>query len=68
MQARCRVLGLARSSYYDQPRGESALSLLLMQRLDEEFTRHIFKGVVGMRDYLRQQGHAVNEKRVRVRV
>lgn len=64
-QARCQALGLARSSFYDQPRGESALNLQLMRLLDEEFTRHNFKGVLGRRDYLRQQGYAVNEKRVR---
>jgi len=63
--ARCQAVGLARSSYYYQPRGESALSLQLMRLLDEEFTRHNFKGVLGMRDYLRLAGYPVNEKRVR---
>jgi len=29
VQARCQALGLARSSYYYQPRGESAENLLL---------------------------------------
>ena len=65
VQARCEALGLARSSFYYQPRGESALNLELMRRLDEEFTRHHFKGVIGLRDHLRQLGYAVNEKRVR---
>jgi putative transposase len=65
VQARCRAVGLARSSYYYRPRGESALNLALMRLLDEEFTRHNFKGVRGLRDYLHQQGHALNEKRVR---
>ena len=36
-----------------------------MRLLDEEFMRHNFKGVLGLRDHLRQQGYAVNEKRVR---
>lgn len=63
--ARCQAVGLARSSYYYRPRGESALNLHLMRLLDEEYTRHSFKGVVGMRDHLRLLGHAVNEKRVR---
>ena len=53
------------SSYDYQPRGESALSLALMRLLDEEFTRHNFKGVPGLRDHLRQLGYPVNEKRVR---
>jgi len=65
VQARCQSLGLARSSYYYQPHGESVQNLELMRLLDEEFTRHNFKGVLGLRDYLRQLGYAVNEKRVR---
>ena len=36
-----------------------------MRLLDEEFTRHNFKGVLGLRDHLRLDGYAVNEKRVR---
>ena len=63
--ARCQALGLARSSFYYQPCGESAYNLHLMRLLDEEFTTHNFKGVLGLRDHLRLAGHAVNEKRVR---
>ena len=63
--ARCRAVGLSRSSYYYRLRGETALNLRLMRLLDEEYTRHSFKGVLGMRDHLRLQGYAVNEKRVR---
>ena len=63
--ARCQALGLARSSFYYQPRGESARNLELMRLLDEEFTDHNFKGVLGLRDHLRLAGHVVNEKRVR---
>ena len=65
MRVRCQALGRARSSSYYQPRGESALNLNLMRWLDEEFTRHNFKGVLALRNYLRQQGYGVNEKRVR---
>ncbi|MEJ7664172.1 MAG: IS3 family transposase [Hymenobacter sp.] len=68
-QARCRPAARPwawrRSSFYYQPRGESAQNLALMRLLDEEFTRHNFKGVLGLRDHLRLAGHAVNEKRVR---
>ncbi|SHL96212.1 putative transposase [Hymenobacter psychrotolerans DSM 18569] len=63
--ARCQAVGLARSSYYYRPQGETALNLQLMRLLDEEYTRHCFKGVLGMRDYLRLHGYPVNEKRVR---
>lgn len=65
VQARCQALGLARSSFYYQPCGESAYNLELMRLLDEEFTQHHFKGVLGLRDHLRLAGYAVNEKRVR---
>jgi putative transposase len=63
--ARCQALGLARSSFYYKPRGESALNLELMQMMDKEFTNHCFHGVIGMRDFLRLEGYWVNEKRVR---
>ncbi|WP_216689859.1 transposase [Hymenobacter siberiensis] len=63
--ARCQALGLARSSFYYQPCGESAYNLELMRLLNEEFTDHNFNGVLGLRDHLRLAGHAVNAKRVR---
>lgn len=63
--ARCRAIDLARSSFYYQPKGESGLNLELMRLMDQEFTTHCFHGVLGMRDFLRQQGYWVNEKRVR---
>lgn len=62
---RCQAVGLARSSYYYQPRGESAENLRLMRLLDEEYTRHCFLGVRGLQAWLRQQGQVVNRKRVR---
>ena len=65
VQARCQALGLACSSFYYQPCGESAYHLALMRLLDETFTQHNFKGVLGLRDHLRLAGHAVNAKRVR---
>ncbi|OGX83514.1 DDE-type integrase/transposase/recombinase [Hymenobacter glacialis] len=65
VQTRCQALGLARSSFYYQPCGESAYNLELMRLLDEEFTNHDFKGVLGLRDHLRLADHLVNEKRVR---
>ena len=65
MTACCQALGLSRSSFYYQPRGENARNLLFMRLLDEEFTQHNFKGVLGLREHLRLAGHAINEKRVR---
>ena len=65
VRQRCQALGLARSSYYYQPKGESVENLTLMRLIDEVFTRHCFLGVLGMRDHLRLQGQKVNAKRVR---
>lgn len=65
ISARCQSIGLARSSFYYRPKGESALNLELMRLMDEEFTNHCFHGVLGMRDFLRLEGYWVNEKRVR---
>lgn len=63
---RCRALDLSRSSYYYQPKGESALNLELMRLMDLEYTEHCFQGVLGMRNFLRlEKGYWVNEKRVR---
>ncbi len=61
----CALLGIARSSWYSQPTGESAENLRLMRLLDEQYTQTPFYGVARMTAWLRQQGHAVNEKRVR---
>lgn len=61
----CELLGIARSSWYCQPQGESEENLLLMRRLDEQYTRTPFYGVARMTAWLQQQGYAVNEKRVR---
>ena len=49
---RCQAIGLARSSFFYQPRGESTRNLELMRLLDEEFTDHNFKGMLDMRDHL----------------
>ena len=65
VQARCQSLGLARSSFYCRPCGESAHNLDLMRLLVEEFTQHNFKGVLGLRDHLRLAGHSVNARRIR---
>ncbi len=58
------MLGLARSSYYYQPMGETEENLHLMRLLDEQYTRTPFYGILRMTAWLRTQGYAVNEKRV----
>jgi putative transposase len=60
----CELMGLARSSFYYVAQGESAENLQLMRLLDEQYTRTPFYGVRRMTVWLRQQGYAVNPKRV----
>jgi putative transposase len=60
----CALLGLARSSWYYPPHGESAENLDLMRKLDEQYTRTPFYGIRRMTAWLRQQGELVNHKRV----
>jgi putative transposase len=61
----CELLGLARSSWYYQPAGESAEAVELLRLLDEQYTRTPFYGVRRMTAWLRSRGHVVNVKRVR---
>lgn len=55
----CELLGLARSSWYYEPCGETAENLELMRRIDEEYTRHPFYGSRRLAEVL-----GVNRKRV----
>lgn len=61
----CELLGLSRSGYYYEPRGESDLNLKLMDLIDEQYTETPFYGVEKMTASLRRKGHEVNSKRVR---
>ncbi len=65
IQRQCELVGLARASLYYKARPESEENLLLMQRLDEQYTKCPFYGVRRMTAWLAGQGFAVNEKRVR---
>jgi putative transposase len=61
----CTLLGLARSSWYYQPRPSSATTQELLDRLDEQYTRTPFYGTRRMTAWRRREGYAVNRKRVR---
>ena len=60
----CELLGLARSSYYYEPAGESEYNFELMKLIDEQYTRRPFYGTRRMTAWLRHQGYKVNRKRV----
>ena len=64
IRRQCALLGLARSTLYDQPLGEGAENLRLMRLLDEQYTATPFYGVRRMTAWLQRQGYAVNHKRV----
>jgi len=60
----CELLELGRSSYYYEPATESAENLLLMEKIDQEYTAHPFLGSRGLTAWLQGQGLVVNRKRV----
>ena len=61
----CKLLSISRSSFYYQPKGETALNLMLMRQIDEQFLETPFFGIRQMTWHLRNEGHSVNEKRIR---
>jgi putative transposase len=61
----CELLGLARSRYSYEPRGESEENLMLMRLLDEQYTRTPFYGTRKMAAWLDTRGYPVERKRVR---
>lgn len=63
--AQCRLLSNSRSSFYNAPQGETAMNLDLMLLVDKQFLDTPFYGVRQMTWHLQNEGHAVNEKRIR---
>lgn len=64
VREQCRLLGLHRSNLYYDPVPESEENLLLMRMLDEEHLRRPARGSRQMVDFLRDEGHVVNRKKV----
>ena len=60
----CQLVGIARSSFYYQPRGESEVNLHLMRLIDEQYLRTPWYGSRQMKRHLRRQGYAFNRKRI----
>jgi putative transposase len=66
LQRQCTILDIHRSGLYFKPKGESALNLQLMKRIDKQFLEHPYFGVERMTKYLNEDlGYEVNSKRVR---
>jgi putative transposase len=60
----CAILGLARSSWYYRPVPPDAENLVLLNLIDEEYTRRPFYGSRKILVYLRGMGYVINRKRV----
>ena len=60
----CELVGVSRSSFYFQSKGESPLNLQLMRMIDEQFLETPFYGSRQMVRWLCRQGHVVSRKRV----
>ncbi len=61
----CVLLSISRSSFYYDPKGETGMNLDLMRLIDKQFLETPFYGVRQMTWHLRNEGHVVNEKRIR---
>lgn len=64
MQRQARLLGIARSSIYYQPKPVNALTLSVMNKIDEIYTKRPFYGVRRITEQLRREEILVNHKRV----
>jgi len=63
--AQCQLLSISRSSFYYTPLGETEMNLDLMLLIDKQFLETPFYGVRQMTWHFQNEGHAVNEKRIR---
>jgi putative transposase len=61
---KCTLLGLNRSTYYYNTKGETPENIELMRLIDEIHMANITWGSRKIRDYLRNQGWKVNRKRI----
>jgi putative transposase len=61
----CRLLSVARSSYYRQPASERPDTLVLMRAIDEQFLETPWYGSRQMARHLQRQGWRVGRHRIR---
>ncbi len=64
IRRQCRLAGVSRSGIYYKPAPVTAENLLLMRLIDEQYLRHPEFGYPRMTDWLNDEGHKVNHKRV----
>ena len=63
--AQCWLLSISRFRFYHRLAGETFENLALMHIIDRQFMETPFFKVRQMTSHLRNEGHAVNPKRVR---
>ena len=61
----CELLDMPRSMYYYEPAEEDAINLLLMNEIDELYTKYPFYGSPRICANLKRQGHEINIKRIK---
>jgi len=61
----CDLIGISRASYYYESQRDDSYNQLIMNLIDEQFTKTPFYGVPRITESLRIKGHTVNPKRVR---
>lgn len=64
LRHQCDLLGINRSSLYYKPYPVSKEDKVLMNLMDEEYTRHPFYGSRKLMVYLKALGYEINRKRV----
>ncbi len=64
IRRQCRLAGVPRSGIYYKPAAETDENLLLMRLIDEQYMKHPEFGSPRMTDWLHDQEHCVNRKRV----
>ena len=64
IRRQCRLAGISRRPFYYEAVGETEENLLLMRLIDEQYMRRPEYGVPRMTDWLCDQKHYVNHKRV----
>lgn len=65
VRRQCSLLSLARSTFYYQPRGESAENLKFMEIIDRQFLETPWYGSRQMARHMQRQGHRCGRHRVR---
>jgi putative transposase len=61
----CELLIIHRSSLYYSPLHESEENLSIMKKMDKQYYKTPFYGVLKLTSWLRSMGHPINKKRVR---